>query len=150
MRGMHRCGAARTQFVCPSRVPAGAPQEVGDARGVDVGVLLDLAHQVRLVGEAGARRVPPVPVDVGAVVPEQPGDLALDDVSLSDGQTHDRHEGPHLCANSAFGISIPSSIGGRILRGVCRYYVSPCSHPSADLGHNLDAFQHCLAFHMFA
>ena len=41
------------------------PLQVRDLGSVDVCVLLDLAHQMRLVGKASAAHVPPVPVDLG-------------------------------------------------------------------------------------
>lgn len=46
----------------------GVAEEVGDAAGVDVGVLLNLARELTLVIEARARQVAPALIEVAPVL----------------------------------------------------------------------------------
>jgi hypothetical protein len=53
------------------------PQEVGHPRGVHVGVLLNLPHQMRLIVEASPADVPPILVKVRTVVVQHGRDLVV-------------------------------------------------------------------------
>mmetsp|Transcript_1711 Transcript_1711/g.4046 ORF Transcript_1711/g.4046 Transcript_1711/m.4046 type:complete len:600 (-) Transcript_1711:517-2316(-) len=69
------------------------PEEVGDAGGVHVRILLDLPHQMRLIAKAAPGDVAPVLVEVGALLIHHRRDLV---VVLHHGGEEVAHAHPHL------------------------------------------------------